>query len=109
MAKAVRCHGIGLHSGKTIALEIVPAPVDHGVTFVRTDVLHHETLAASVHRVVDTTMATTLGVGVNGSRVTVGTVEHLLAALRALGIDNVLVRLDGPEVPVLDGSAAEFC
>lgn len=106
-AKVTRT-GVGLHSGKAIKLEILPAPEDNGITFVRTDMVRHAELRACINHVGDTTLATTLQVGVNGSRAVVGTVEHLLAAFMGLGIDNAQVLLDGPEVPVLDGSAAPF-
>lgn len=104
----VTCTGVGLHSGKPIKLEILPAPEDNGITFVRTDMVRHAELRACIDHVGDTTLATTLQVGVNGSRAVVGTVEHLLAAFMGLGIDNAQVLLDGPEVPVLDGSASPF-
>ena len=100
------CTGIGLHSGQSVKLEILPAPEDNGITFVRTDMCRHAELRACIDHVGDTTLATTLSVGVNGSRAVVGTVEHLLAALMGLGIDNARVLVDGPEIPVLDGSAA---
>jgi len=99
------CAGVGLHSGRQINLEILPAPENHGINFVRTDLPLHMELRPHVEHVVDTTMATTIGVGVNGSRAVVGTVEHLLAALAGLGIDNARIHLDGPEVPIFDGSA----
>jgi UDP-3-O-[3-hydroxymyristoyl] N-acetylglucosamine deacetylase len=98
------CVGVGLHSGKSIRLELLPAPEDSGIVFVRTDLPGHPELPASVEHVGDTTLATTLTVG----GASVGTVEHLLAALMGLGIDNARVMLDGPEVPILDGSAAPF-
>ncbi len=104
----VACTGVGLHTGRPIQLELLPAPVDNRVTFVRTDMASHAELRAHVQNVADTTLATTLAAGVNGSRAQVGTVEHLLAALAGLGIDNVRVLLNGPEVPVLDGSAKPF-
>lgn len=102
------CVGVGLHSGRQIRLEILPAPVDNGITFTRTDMGPHADLKACVSCVHDTTLATTLGAGVNGSRAIVGTVEHLLAALKGMGVDNARVLIDGPEIPVLDGSAGGF-
>lgn len=100
--------GVGLHSGKNICLSMLPAPEDHGITFVRQDLPGHAEIKACVEQVVDTRLATTLGVGLNGSRVTVATVEHLLAALAALGVDNARIYIDGPEIPVFDGSALPF-
>ena len=103
LAETVCCSGRGLHSGAQVRLTLQPAPAGSGVVFVRTDLGGREILAQpssvkSIYR------ATTLGRG--GDRVS--TVEHLLAALYALAVDNVRVELDGPEVPVLDGSAAPF-
>ena len=102
------CIGVGLHSGRKIRLEILPAPEGNGVTFVRTDMRLHAELKACIEHVADTTLATTLSAGVNGSRATVGTVEHLLAAFTGLGIDNARVLVDGPEIPIMDGSASPF-
>jgi UDP-3-O-[3-hydroxymyristoyl] N-acetylglucosamine deacetylase len=98
------CTGIGLHCGEKIRLRIRPAPPDTGIRFVRTDVSGHPMIKAHFQNVVDTTLATT--VGSNGC--TVSTIEHLMAAFFGLGIDNALVELDGPEVPIMDGSAAPF-
>jgi UDP-3-O-[3-hydroxymyristoyl] N-acetylglucosamine deacetylase len=102
------CVGVGLHSGRKIKLEILPAPEGNGITFVRTDMRLHAELKACIDHVADTTLATTLSAGVNGSRATVGTVEHLLAAFTGLGIDNARVLVDGPEIPIMDGSASPF-
>jgi UDP-3-O-[3-hydroxymyristoyl] N-acetylglucosamine deacetylase len=96
--------GVGLHSGRPVRLTLNPAPVDTGIVFIRTDLPHTVEIPARSEFVVDTTLNTTLGR--DGARV--GTVEHLLAALYGLGVDNVRVELDGPEVPILDGSAAPF-
>jgi UDP-3-O-[3-hydroxymyristoyl] N-acetylglucosamine deacetylase len=87
-----------------VTLTLRPAPAHHGVVFVRTDLDKPVSIPALSSHVVDTALATTLGKG----GVKVGTVEHLLAALSGLGIDNVRVELDGPEVPIMDGSAAPF-
>ena len=94
----ISCSGIGLHSGQTIRMELLPAPEDNGITFRRADSPGHPEIKACIEHVVDTRLATTLGVGVNGSSVTVGTVEHLLSALAGMGVDNLQVLLDGPEV-----------
>ena len=104
----VVCRGVGLHSGEDVTLELVPAAVDSGIRFVRTDLPCHDELKASVAHLVDTRLATTLGVGSNGSRATVSTVEHLMAALSGLGIDNLVVHVSGPELPIMDGSSGEF-
>jgi UDP-3-O-[3-hydroxymyristoyl] N-acetylglucosamine deacetylase len=105
LAERITMSGVGLHSGKPVQMSLVPAPVDHGVVFVRTDLPGRPELPAKPELVVDTSLATTLG----RDGIRVGTVEHLMSALVGMGVDNVRVELDGPEVPILDGSAAPFC
>ncbi|MBW1682320.1 MAG: UDP-3-O-acyl-N-acetylglucosamine deacetylase [Deltaproteobacteria bacterium] len=104
LSRETGCTGIGLHSGEKIHLNLRPAPPNTGIRFVRTDVDGHPMIEAGFENVVDTTLATTIGF--NGC--TVSTVEHLMAALFGLGIDNAVVEVDGPEVPIMDGSAAPF-
>lgn len=104
LSQPVTCQGVGLHSGKVVNLTLRPAPADHGIVFVRTDLERPVSIPALSEFVVDTAMATTLG----RDGVKVGTVEHLMSALAGLGVDNVRVELDGPEVPVMDGSALHF-
>ncbi len=96
--------GVGLHSGRKVKLTLVPAPADSGISFVRTDLSPRVEIPALAEYVVDTMLNTSLGKG----SVRVGTVEHLLAALYGCGIDNASVELDGPEVPILDGSCAPW-
>ena len=105
LAPAVATRGVGVHSGHPVTLRLLPAPVDHGIVFARTDLPGAPTVAADWRQVVETRLSTVLA-GARGARV--GTVEHLMAALRALGVDNLRVELDGPEVPILDGSAAPW-
>ena len=93
-----------MHTGARVRLQIAPAPVDHGVVFRRTDLADSALVSATAKYVVNTDRGTTLGRG----DVRVHTVEHLLAALAASGIDNADVSLDGPEVPIGDGSALPF-
>lgn len=100
----VACRSIGLHSGRKVGMVIRPAEVDEGIVFVRTDVKGGNAVKANLHNVRDTTLATTLGL--NG--VTVATVEHLLSAFRGMGVDNAVVEVDAPEVPIMDGSAKPF-
>jgi UDP-3-O-[3-hydroxymyristoyl] N-acetylglucosamine deacetylase len=100
----VECTGIGLHSGERVHLNIRPAPSDTGIKFVRTDLDGHPLVQARFDNVYSTMLATTIGS--NGCKV--ATIEHLMAAFFGLGIDNALVELDGPEVPIMDGSAAPF-
>ena len=104
LAHPAGCCGIGLHSGLIVNLEVRPLPPASGVLFQRVDLPGRPTLAAAVRNVVSTAFATTL----ESRGVRVGTVEHLLAALAGLGVDNVLVQVDAPEVPILDGSALPF-
>jgi len=100
----IGCNGVGLHSGASVNITLLPAPADHGIVFVRTDLPTRTEIPAIARYVVNTELATTLGR--DGSEV--ATVEHLLAAMSGLGIDNARIELDGPEVPIMDGSAAPF-
>ncbi len=104
LKKEVRCEGTGLHSGLDIALRLKPAPENFGVRFRRLDLPERPTVVARYDEVTDTSLATTIGS--NGA--TVSTIEHLMAAFVGMGVDNVLVELTGPEVPILDGSAAGY-
>ncbi|MFO7156517.1 MAG: UDP-3-O-acyl-N-acetylglucosamine deacetylase [Pseudomonadota bacterium] len=104
LRQKVSCTGIGLHSGARITLTLNPAPANTGIRFVRTDLSPEVEIPALADYVVDTRLATTIGK--DGARI--GTIEHLMAALFGLGIDNCRVELDGPEVPIMDGSAAPF-
>ena len=103
LRRSVSCTGIGLHSGNKVTLSLKPAPADTGIRFQRSDLGGLEIPAIVTH----------LGgiqyqTGLTRETVSVETVEHLLAALTALGVDNVLVELNSPEVPIMDGSAAPF-
>jgi len=102
--KTVSFAGVGLHSGKTVKLYIKPAGVSTGIRFVRTDLGRKVMIPATLYRVTDTRLATTLA----KDDVTVSTTEHLLAALAGMGIDNAVIELDNDEVPIMDGSAAPF-
>ena len=101
---AVQCTGVGLHSGKDVTLTIKPAPVNHGIKFVRTDLPHQPVISAHFRNVIDTSLATTIGM----DGVIVSTIEHLMATFAGLHIDNVLVEMDAYEVPIMDGSAGPF-
>jgi len=104
IAEKVSCTGVGLHSGAPAQLTLHPANANSGIVFVRTDRGKPVEIPARSSEVSSTALATTLGRGA----VTVGTVEHLLSALYGLGVDNVRIEVDGPELPVMDGSAAPF-
>jgi len=106
LAKDIMIDGIGLHSGRTVHMALRPAPVDHGIVFKRTDMEEGMNLIPALYdRVVDTRMCTMIA---NDFGARVGTIEHLMAALRACNVDNVLVELDAAEVPVMDGSSIAF-
>ncbi|MBM4287933.1 MAG: UDP-3-O-acyl-N-acetylglucosamine deacetylase [Deltaproteobacteria bacterium] len=102
--RRVSCQGIGIHSGRPVQLVIHPAPANSGLNFVRADLPGAPVIPARSSRVVDSSLATTLG----SQEAYVSTVEHLLGALAGLGVDNARIEVSGPEVPILDGSAASF-
>lgn len=102
--KTVECSGIGLHSGKKLRLVMRPADQDTGVVFQHVGVNGRKTVLPRPERVVSTGLATTLGIGDR----TIATVEHLMAAIAGLGIDNIIVEVHGGEIPIMDGSAASF-
>lgn len=101
----IDCVGVGLHSGRRVHVTLRPAEPDHGIVFRRADL--GRDIPARFDRVVDTRLSTVLGHESWGS-VRVGTIEHLMAAFAGLGVDNALVEVDGPELPILDGSAAPY-
>lgn len=103
VARRVGMTGVGLHSGLSVTATLCPAPVDHGLIFLRKDLGRR--FPVSWKHAVESPLCTTL---VDPAGEKIGTVEHLVSALSALGVDNVLVELDGPEVPALDGSADRF-
>ena len=106
LAAPVICAGVGLHTGERVRLAIRPAPARAGVVFVRTDVTDRDNrVPVSGEAVVQTRLGTVIG---NAAGVTVSTIEHLMAAMAALGVDNATVEVDGPEVPIMDGSAEPF-
>src|SRR4029434_7438593 len=103
LRRPVSCSGIGLHSGNKVTLSLKPAPADYGIRFQRADLGGLEVPATVTHL-----GGIQLATGLTREAVSVETVEHLLAALTALGIDNAIVELNSPEVPIMDGSAAPF-
>src|SRR5688572_14079463 len=103
LRRATSCAGIGLHSGSKVTLSLKPAPADFGIRFRRSDLGGLEVPATADH-VGGNNYAT----GLTRDAVKVDTVEHLMAALVSLGIDNAIVELNSPEVPIMDGSAAPF-
>ena len=98
--------GVGVHSGQHVRVCIRPAPAGSGVAFIRTDISDRDNrIQARGDAVVQTQLGTVIG---NDAGVRVSTIEHLMAAFAALGVDNAVVELDGPEVPIMDGSAGPF-
>jgi UDP-3-O-[3-hydroxymyristoyl] N-acetylglucosamine deacetylase len=104
LRRSVTCAGIGLHSGHKVTLSLKPAPADSGIRFQRTDLAGSEIPAHVSHL----SGRQQLQTGLVSDKASVDTVEHLLAALRSLGVDNVTVELNHPEVPIMDGSAAPW-
>ena len=104
IAKKVSVTGIGIHSGKKVTLTLHPAEADFGIQFKRTDIMGAEVLKASAETVGATENNTTIGSGANA----IHTVEHLLSSFYGFGIDNVYCEIDGPEIPIMDGSGASF-
>tara|TARA_B100000035_G_scaffold127466_1_gene108401 strand:+ start:1541 stop:2455 length:915 start_codon:yes stop_codon:yes gene_type:complete len=103
LSSKISASGVGLHTGKKISLTLNPAPVNSGIIFKRTD-LESAPIKASLENVFDTRLSTSL----SNEHIKISTVEHLLSALAGIGIDNAMVELDGPEVPIMDGSARPF-
>src|SRR5689334_6075528 len=99
--------GVGVHSGLPVTLTLLPAEADTGIRFIRTGLpgSRDREINADIRSVTATEFATVLG---DASGPLVSTAEHVLAALRGLGIDNAVIEVDGPEVPIMDGSAAAF-
>ena len=100
----VQATGVGLHTGEKVYLTLRPAAIDSGIVFRRVDLAHPADIPAEAHAVNDTRLSTCLEA--NGARV--ATVEHLMSALAGLGIDNAIVELTSPELPIMDGSAGTF-
>ena len=104
LRNAIKATGIGLHTGIKVNMELLPAEVNSGIRFIRTDIDSSKEIPALAENVGETSMSTTL---VKGD-IKVHTIEHLLSAIAGLGIDNCIIKLDGPEVPIMDGSAGPF-
>ncbi|WP_415184787.1 UDP-3-O-acyl-N-acetylglucosamine deacetylase [Phaeovulum sp.] len=98
--------GIGLHSGRAVRMVVKPAPADHGIIFRRTDVRGADPLVPAIwHAVTPSRLCTLIE---NADGVSISTIEHVMAALIGSGVHNALIEIDGPEVPILDGSSAPF-
>jgi UDP-3-O-[3-hydroxymyristoyl] N-acetylglucosamine deacetylase len=100
------CVGVGVHTGAHVEMTLAPAPADSGIRFRRVDITDRPNL---IHASFDSVSQTGYGTVIaNDAGVSVSTIEHLMAALAGLGVDNAVIEIDGPEVPIMDGSAAPF-
>ena len=97
--------GVGLHTGKSVELTLIPSNANTGIIFRRTDLIKNNIIIPAYNNVVDTTLCTTLS---NNHGAKVSTIEHLMGALYGLGIDNLIVEVNSQEIPILDGSAKIF-
>lgn len=103
---SISCVGVGVHSGRKTHMTFHPAPVGSGIVFQRVDVTDKDNKIAATYRAVaDTRMCSCIS---NAAGVSIGTIEHLMGALSGFGITNALIEVDGPEVPILDGSAEDY-
>ena len=105
LKQATKVTGIGLHSGKKVTLTLRPAPANTGIIYARTDLEPAVYFPASAESIRDTQLCTCM---INDDGVRISTVEHLNAAMAALGLDNLIVEVDEPEIPIMDGSASPF-
>ena len=103
--KPVSIRGIGLHTGKEVTMKLYPAKVDYGINFIRKDLKDNNVIEALWSNVTSTKLNTTIS---NQSGASVSTIEHLMSALSGLHIDNIRIEIDGPEVPIMDGSSIKF-
>jgi UDP-3-O-[3-hydroxymyristoyl] N-acetylglucosamine deacetylase len=105
IARSIEITGIGLHKGEKATITLKPAEVNSGICFVRVDGEKITPIEANFKNIVNTQMATTLGKG----KTAISTTEHVMAAIAGFGIDNLLIEVMGPELPIMDGSSAPFC
>ena len=105
ISKPVSISGIGLHTGIQVTMKLYPAKVDYGIKFIRKDIKDHNVIEALWSNVSSTKLSTTIS---NQTGTSVSTIEHLMSALSGLHIDNIKIEIDGPEVPIMDGSSIKF-
>ena len=105
IAESVTINGIGLHSGIEVSMQLYPAETDYGIKFIRKDLTENNIIDALWSNVSNTKLSTTIS---NQNGVSVSTIEHLMSALSGLHIDNLKIEIDGPEVPIMDGSSKDF-
>ena len=100
----IKAVGIGLHTGKNITMELLPAEINSGISFIRTDIDENIIIPAIAENVGDTSLSTAL----IKENITISTSGHLRSAIAGRGVDNCLIKVDGPEVPIMDGSSSPF-
>ena len=105
ISKPLSISGIGLHSGLKVSMSLYPAEADYGIKFIRKDLTKNNIIEAIWSNVTNTKLSTTIS---NQSGTSVSTIEHLMSALSGLHIDNIKIEIDGPEVPIMDGSSIKF-
>ena len=105
ISKPVSIRGTGLHTGKEVTMKLYPAEVDYGIKFIRKDIKDNNLIEALWSNVSSTKLSTTIS---NQNGISVSTIEHLMSALSGLHIDNIKIEIDGPEVPIMDGSSIKF-
>ena len=105
LKKEVKISGVGLHTGKEVSITIVPSKPNSGIVFKRTDIKNNNIILPNIYNVSNATLCTTI---TNEYGISVSTIEHLMAALYGLGIDNALIEINSQEVPIMDGSAKIF-
>lgn len=105
IGRVVKAVGVGLHTGKRVEMRLIPSDANTGITYIRTDLNPSVKFPAAAKLVKDTMLCTCL---VNEDDVRLSTVEHVNSALYALGIDNIIIEVDAPEIPIMDGSASPF-
>ena len=105
LKKKIHFSGVGVHNGRAVSMSIEPAEADTGIVFQRTDLDNNNNIRAVIDNVVHSRLCTKIK---NSSGIYVATIEHLMAALSAFGIDNVIVKINSSELPALDGSSNEY-
>ena len=105
LSDTILINGIGLHSGLNISMKLIPAEADFGIRFYRTDLKNNNIVKALWSNVTNTRLCTTIS---NESGTKISTIEHLMSALSGLHIDNLRIEINGPEVPIMDGSSIKF-
>jgi len=105
LATPIKFKGVGLHTGKNVSMTIYPSEPNTGITFKRIDLKNNNVVVPNVYNVTNATLCTTVS---NDYGVSVSTIEHLMSALSGMHIDNINILINGPEVPIMDGSSKPF-